>query len=1045
VTGPPGSGKTTLVASYLAERKLPGLWYRLDAGDSDPSTFFYYLGLATKRAAPRTRKPLPLLTPEYLLGLTTFSRRYFEALYDRLPRQSAVVFDNYHDVSAGSPFHEVISAGLEVIPDGRTVVVIGRDAPPPALARLGATESMMVIGWEDLRLTENETESIARRHRPGLPLEHTRSLHGATNGWAAGVTLMLKHPKTEGQPEGDQRHRSHDAVFDYFAGEIFAKMDRRVQDFLLHTAFLPQMSAHMAERVTGEREAGTMLADLNRRQCFTELYDASKPVYRYHDLFRDFLLARAASILTPVQISQAWHRAATALEASGQVEEAVALFRKADDWAATARLILKHAGSLIAQGRNRTLEDWLIALPEGLMKERPWLEYWLGVCRMPVDPVKSRGHFEKAFERFQTQQDQTGVFLAWSGAVDTFVFLWDEFKGLDPWIEWMDAHRPDARTVLSPEIAARVTVSMAAALLYRQPDHPEMEAWIERAVALSAGISDLNLRLQIFLCAANYYSWGGDWMRFGEMVERLRAVGELRRASTSMIIFSNLWMAVYQWIVMADHSWVATVSTGLEESRSSGVALWDALLSAQGCYGALTDGDPALAAEYLSRMAAATNPARRLDVSHYHYLASWHAICVKNLPQAAEHIERATRLAEEVGAPFPEALCRLAMAQVLHEQGHHQQARKQLTRARRLGGRLKKGRLLEYTALVTEAQFAFQNAEDGGSHSHGVETLRRAMAMGRERGYINFSWWRPSVMADLCLKALEAGIEVEYVQSLIKKRNLALDPPSIECASWPWLLKIFTLGRFSVVKEGTAIGFTGKPQRKPIELLKVILAFGGKGVGEHKVIEVLWPDAEGDLAKHAFESALSRLRKLLGCDGAIALVDGCLTVDPRTCWVDLWAFERLAARVEEMLRGEGSGKSGMRRGKESAGPDPIEPLAQQALALYQGRFLDEVQAAWALSRQERLHRKSVDLVGRMGDFYEQNRRWEKAIDWYHRGLEIDGIAEKFYQRLMVCQGRLGRRAEATNVYRRCRQTLRAIVGVEPSRATEAIFKSALSS
>lgn len=39
IAGPLGAGKTTLVASYLEARKHRGIWYQLDAGDSDVSTF----------------------------------------------------------------------------------------------------------------------------------------------------------------------------------------------------------------------------------------------------------------------------------------------------------------------------------------------------------------------------------------------------------------------------------------------------------------------------------------------------------------------------------------------------------------------------------------------------------------------------------------------------------------------------------------------------------------------------------------------------------------------------------------------------------------------------------------------------------------------------------------------------------------------------------------------------------------------------------------------------------------------------------------------
>ncbi len=77
VSAPPGAGKTTLASSYLVERDLAHLWYQLDARDADPATFFHYLGLAVRAAAPRLQFDLPHLTAEYLLGLRAFARRYF--------------------------------------------------------------------------------------------------------------------------------------------------------------------------------------------------------------------------------------------------------------------------------------------------------------------------------------------------------------------------------------------------------------------------------------------------------------------------------------------------------------------------------------------------------------------------------------------------------------------------------------------------------------------------------------------------------------------------------------------------------------------------------------------------------------------------------------------------------------------------------------------------------------------------------------------------------------------------------------------------------
>ena len=106
VVGPPGAGKTALVASWLQQHKVGGVWYQVDAGDRDLSTFFHYLG----RAAPPARKrdaPLPTFTPEHGADPAAFARLYFRALFERFKPPAALVFDNYHELPAGAPLHGV--------------------------------------------------------------------------------------------------------------------------------------------------------------------------------------------------------------------------------------------------------------------------------------------------------------------------------------------------------------------------------------------------------------------------------------------------------------------------------------------------------------------------------------------------------------------------------------------------------------------------------------------------------------------------------------------------------------------------------------------------------------------------------------------------------------------------------------------------------------------------------------------------------------------------------------------------------------------------
>lgn len=228
-----------------------------------------------------------------------------------------------------------------------------------------------------------------------------------------------------------------------------------------------------------------------------------------------------------------------------------------------------------------------------------------------------------------------------------------------------------------------------------------------------------------------------------------------------------------------------------------------------------------------------------------------------------------------------------------------------------------------------------------------------------------------------------------------------------------------------MVKDGEPLRFSGKAQRKPLELLMALLALGGREVPQAKLADALWPDSEGDAAYRALITTVQRLRRLLGHPETLVFTEGALSLDPRYAWVDSWAFERLLKDAEAAP-------------KTGEGPT-AQALCEQALSLYHGPFLHRSDAPWAVSLRERLRARYLQHLLALGQAWEGADRVEAAAGLYLRGIEADELLEAFYQALIRCYRKLGREGEARAVYERCRKVLAAALGTSPSSATQRLL------
>ena len=1021
--GRPDAGKTALISSYIESRRLPCLWYKVDEADADLATFFYYLGLAAAKAAPRKRKRLPLLTPERMPGLSVFAQRYFEGLSSLLPVPSLLVLDDCHRIREDSVFFETLREGISRLAPGIGAVLVSRSDPHPSFARDRANRLMETFGWKDLRLTFEEAAGIVQLQRKGKSLPGlVKDLLARTDGWAAGLVLLLERTdkvRMESQTIGRQVPAE---IIDYFGSEIFRRLDEDRRAFLLRTAFLPRMTASMAEKLTGAERAGSILSEMNRQNQFTKKYLQREPVYEYHDLFREFLIEQAKDAFSWEKLAEIRKAAAALLEQAGYVEDAVGLLSESGDWRDLSRLILSRANSLLVQGRYQRLLEWINALPKEVIDDDPWLLYWKGVGLMPFSPAESRDCFEEALNKFDARREAQGVFRSWAGLVESIISPMESLKSVDAWVDLLPRLLEKYGDLPPGEIGEEVTASMYRALSYRQYPREAVELWTPRAIAVARTTTDKRLKFMLTLGILVSFQITKDTREAERLFASLREMLLQPDATPLMRLSVDFVEAVYLTLIARYAKCLRVTTDGLAFAEDNGVHVLDALLRAYSAVAALNLGDFEIANRFLDQMAATLDTMKPLPLGMFHAITATEALHRRDLARAAYHSRESLRLWGESGFTTHIHSARLLAAHVhfaLHEDAD---AFRIVSEERRIAYEIRNF-FNVWLSFLTEAYFHLERNDDAAA----VAPLRNGLQVGRETGIFGASLRLKDFFEKLFVRALEEGIEIDYVKELIRRNRLAPDPGNPDLEQWPWPVKVHTLGRFGLLVDDRPVEHGRKVQQKPLALLKALLALGGREVPEGRLAEFLWPETDGDLAHNSFEVALSRLRKLMGKEDALVLKEGRLSLSNRQCWVDVWAFERSLGQAEK-ARKEGKRTEEIR-------------LFEKALSLYRGPLLPSDEMTCAVSLREKLRSGFLRAVTYLGQCYEDSERWGEAVSCYGIGLEADDLAEELYRRLMVCHIRQGREAEALSVYRRCRKTLSSVLGVDPSAETRAIADS----
>ena len=372
ITAPAGYGKSTLLAQWADLEDRQVAWVSLDRLDDDPSALLSLLASAYARI---TGHP-DLIADVRGVGVSALGRAAprLASAFRTSPVPFVLMLDDLHEIRSPA-CHDVLGVVISGIPPGSQLVAVSR-SEQPHLARLRASGDAVDFAVSDLALDAVGAEQIFAQAHVAITHELAEAVTARTEGWPVGLYLAALIASDGGGEvstiSGEDRY-----VADYLYRESLMQLPEGVQRFLRRTAVLDQLYAPLCDATLEAVGAQARLRDLEASSLFLVPLDRRRGWYRYHALFREFLLGELRRV-EPDIIPKLHLRAADWYESNGSPALALEHLLNTAERERCVQLVAELMLPAFQSGQLVTVQRWLASLGDSAIEEYPPLAVLAG-------------------------------------------------------------------------------------------------------------------------------------------------------------------------------------------------------------------------------------------------------------------------------------------------------------------------------------------------------------------------------------------------------------------------------------------------------------------------------------------------------------------------------------------------------------------------------------------------------------------------------------------------------------------------------------------
>jgi LuxR family transcriptional regulator, maltose regulon positive regulatory protein len=1017
-----GYGKSTAIISFVHTQPAPVYWFTISGTDRDPTLFLAKLFTAFNQhkegigeEALRVLDMPDATQMEALIALVN-------AAAVQIMQPALLILDDFHRVRDITEITQMVNWLVENLPPSLHLVLASRQPIElPSLNSWRVKDSVYEFGKEELAFTHDEIHQLfSVEYHMELSPQEVAHLSEKTEGWAIGLQMIWQtlrsNPGMTILDVLENQRESQAALFEYLAEEVLNRLDSPTQRFLLRTSILSRLDSSTCDFLLTSDKSDEILRKLNNTGMFIE--ELRPGVYRYHQIFREFLLNRLQQ--NSGETLELHRKIASYFTAHEYWEQALFHLISAGDYRQISQVLENIGESMIRDGRQETVRYWINAIPETLRKNLPYINYLLGeIYRLSTDFDPALEYYHASERLHRSANNHYGVSLALRGQAQVYL---DTIRPVNA-----DQLLQDAIKLLNPkenpqQYADLLVLAAENQLNLGNPDGAE--SLLSQARQLRRDLDDETdlIQARILLRTGRIHE-GIDLLSDRESDQQLPAhLTRPQRFHREASLLLSLFYAIIGDIEKCEFYARRGISIGekLQSTfvQSVGYMRLGHALQLRYHHPWNTKGfDQAL--DYYQQA------IDKIDVVRIHVEPLWGKCRAlgysERIDEARQMAHEALEIAQKAGDRWMCLLIHLSLGAGQVLTGQYEQANQSLTTAESMAVSLKDTYLLCVVRMWLAINAWHQHFENTAFsylekllpmvHAHRYEYLLL------KETYLGLK--DRSLILPLLLAARENGIEAPYLSLLL--RDFPPDEPAYHPGYSLW---VQTFGAFSVWRGSQAIDNQDWKREKARQFFQILIANREKWLTRDQILNMLWPDTMADTAANNLKVVLNQLNQVLEPDRPrgstpffIERSHDLYRLNPNgMILVDAEMFEQEASASDRSR-------------------------LEAAVQLYQGQYFQDSEVQeWLTVEVQYYHQRFLLAAENLINLLLDNAELEKALQVTYQMLSMDQFYEAAYCAQMQIFHQMGQDSMVHTTYQECQKRFRKNFNTDVSLRIQAAYE-----